>query len=121
MPLELTPKGTSRGNMLYARAMADKERKEMRAQEETRARCQQEIKGCTFKPDTAQSERSYNRAHDGVAPAPRGFYETRQRLRAANEVMNQKRQQREDRLCKLAPVGKVNLNASSGTQASSLT
>jgi hypothetical protein len=119
MPMEVTPRGASRNEVLYARGIADKERKEMKAQEETRARSKQEVKGCTFKPDTGKSERSYHRSHEGIgAPVPRGFYETRQRMRAANEVQSQKRQQREDRMCKITQVGGIDITRSTASASS---
>mmetsp|Transcript_71217 Transcript_71217/g.123657 ORF Transcript_71217/g.123657 Transcript_71217/m.123657 type:complete len:1152 (-) Transcript_71217:105-3560(-) len=109
-PLEVTAKGSSRYEVLYARALADKERKDARAQADAKARSKDEVKGCTFKPDTGKSERSYNRSNDNTVPVPRGFYETRQRLREAHEVHRQKNQQKEERLSKITPVsGKVSI------------
>jgi len=100
-------RGSSRNEVLYARGLVERERKQARAQEETVTRSKNEVKGCTFRPDTAKSGRSYNRTqHDGPStPVPRGFYECRQRLRAANEAQTQKRCQQEDRLGRPAPVG----------------
>jgi len=100
-----TPRGATRAEVLYARARMDRERREQRALEDARIRSDAEVRGCTFRPDTAKSERSYHRAHDtgSSTPVPRGFYETRQRLRGAGEIERQKRQQREDRLARMAP------------------
>jgi len=99
-----TPKGATRAQVLYARAVADRERRECKVMEETKARSNAEVRDCTFRPDTAKSERSYHRTHESApAAVPRGFYETRQRLRNASEVERQKRKQREDRLAKPAP------------------
>merc|ERR550532_3262768 len=98
-------RGASRAEALYARAVMDKERREARAQESARARSDAEVKGCTFRPNTAKSGRSYHKAQDGAAPIPRGFYETRERLRTAGEAERLKRQQREDRMARIGAVG----------------
>jgi len=104
MPTELTPRGTSRNHVLYERALADKERREMKKQEKQRVRDQNAVQECTFKPDIAKSGRSYVRTQDGTPPVPRGFYKTSQRLRSANEAERQRHEQREDRLAKPTPV-----------------
>jgi len=102
--IEGETRGASRAEALYARAFVDKERREARAQESARARSDAEVKGCTFRPDTAKSGRSYHKAQD-AAPVPRGFYETRERLRNAGEAERLKRQQREDRMARIGCVG----------------
>jgi len=116
MPLEVLPRGATRNEALYARGLADRERKEARKLQDEAARSKNEVKDCTFKPDTGKSNTSYcNRANDGSAPVPRGFYENKQRLRGANEVLAKKREQREDRLCKITQVGKINLASSTAS------
>jgi len=105
MPLEVTPRGASRNEVLYAKGQEAGRRKQAKAEEESRARSKNEVKDCTFKPDTGKSERSYHRAHDGAAPVPRGFYESRQRVRAAVEVQAHKSRQKEDRLSKITQPG----------------
>eukprot|EP00929_Paragymnodinium_shiwhaense_P061050 TRINITY_DN30484_c0_g1_i2.p1 TRINITY_DN30484_c0_g1~~TRINITY_DN30484_c0_g1_i2.p1 ORF type:complete len:1050 (+),score=227.29 TRINITY_DN30484_c0_g1_i2:117-3266(+) len=101
-----TSRGTSRNELLYKRAAADKERKLARAEEVARVKREEDLSKCTFKPNTGRSDRSYNRAHDGGPgpPAPRGFYESRQRMRGATEAARQRAQQREDRLAQVRPV-----------------
>lgn len=121
MAVEAPPRGSSRNEHLYSKARVFKERKEQRAKEESLARSENEIRGCTFRPDTGRSERSYNRTNEGAAPVPRGFYETRQRLRAANELQTQKRQQKEDRMSKIKQLGQVDLSKTASPQNSGLT
>jgi len=108
-------RGANRTEALYARAFIDKERREARAQESARARSDAEVKGCTFRPNTAKSGRSYHRAQDGAAPIPKGFYETRERLRAAGEAERLKRQQREERMARIGPVGSIGGGAAAVT------
>lgn len=102
--VEVTPRGSSRNEVLYARGLADRERRKQQAEDDARERHEAEVAKCTFKPNTAKSDRSYHRVHDNAPPVPRGFYETRTRLRNANAASQQKRQQKEDRLVIPAPV-----------------
>ena len=44
---------------------------------------------------------SYTKAHDEPTRVPKGFYETRQRIRAAYEVREKVLQQRENRLARI--------------------
>ncbi|CAE8640991.1 unnamed protein product, partial [Polarella glacialis] len=92
-----TPPGASRAEVLYARGLAEKERRDAKVVENERMQKTAETRDCTFRPCTADSKKSYHKAHDGQAqaPVPRGFYETRQRLRAANEIRGQRLQQQE--------------------------
>lgn len=98
-----TPRGVSRAEVLYARGIAEKEKKELKALEGEKQKAGAEIRDCTFRPNTSQSVRSYHRSHESQTSVPRGFYESRQRLRAANEVRGQRYQQKEDRMAKLLP------------------
>lgn len=102
-----TPRGSGRHQVLYAQGVAKRECQEARAEEDKRERSRAEVKGCTFRPDTARSGKSFHR-HDGagsgnLTPVPRGFYETRERLRAAGECHRLQREIQEDRLARLAP------------------
>jgi len=115
----MTPRGVTRAQVLYARALADRERREARAQEDARARSDAEVRDCTFRPDTAKSAHSFHhRAHE-AAHVPRGFYEAQRRLRDAGEVERQRRQQREDRNARPLPVNHGNASASSAAAQSS--
>eukprot|EP00931_Biecheleriopsis_adriatica_P078444 TRINITY_DN518_c0_g1_i2.p1 TRINITY_DN518_c0_g1~~TRINITY_DN518_c0_g1_i2.p1 ORF type:complete len:946 (+),score=219.67 TRINITY_DN518_c0_g1_i2:280-2838(+) len=98
-----TPAGATRAQVLYARGLAERERREAKVLEGEKARQGAEIRDCTFQPNTHKSSRSYHRAHDSPATVPRGFYESRQRLRAAQQVREQTVAQREDRLAKITP------------------
>lgn len=102
-----TPHGSTRTEVLYARGLAEKEKREAKALEDAQARIHAEVEGCTFRPKIVKSVKSYHRSHEGVAqaPVPRGFYETRQRLRAANEANKAKLHQKEDRMARVVPVG----------------
>lgn len=119
--VETVVAGATRTQVLYARGLADKERREARAQEVAQVRSNAEVRDCTFRPDTAKSERSRQRANDSAPQVPRGYYETRDRLRAANEIMIQKRKQREDRMAKLAPaVGSATAPSAPASSTSSI-
>lgn len=63
------------------------------------ARSEAELAGCTFKPNTGKSGSSYHRAQAeaGAAPAPRGFYECRTRLRQAGDTRRATWEHDEDR------------------------
>eukprot|EP00928_Gymnodinium_smaydae_P024121 TRINITY_DN19625_c0_g1_i1.p1 TRINITY_DN19625_c0_g1~~TRINITY_DN19625_c0_g1_i1.p1 ORF type:complete len:1178 (+),score=277.23 TRINITY_DN19625_c0_g1_i1:61-3594(+) len=100
---EVTPKGVSRNQVLYARAMADRERKEAIMQAKADALASAEAAECTFRPNTARSVKSYKNGQEPSAPAPRGFYESRQRMRVANEAARLKQEQRENRLARVVP------------------
>jgi len=106
MLIEQTPKGTTRGEMLYARASRTKEKLEARALGDSRARKNEEMASCTFRPDTCKSSRSYRGG--GTAgdqnKMPRGFYENRERLRTGVENRKQQWHQEHDRMAKLTPV-----------------
>eukprot|EP00440_Ansanella_granifera_P065616 gb/GFBE01071162.1/.p1 GENE.gb/GFBE01071162.1/~~gb/GFBE01071162.1/.p1 ORF type:complete len:649 (+),score=99.46 gb/GFBE01071162.1/:1-1947(+) len=116
----MTPAGATRAEVLYARGLAEKERREAKVAEGEKARAGAEIRDCTFQPNTSKSVRSYHRAHDGPAAVPRGFYESRQRLRAANEVREKVQQQKEDRLARITPTPyQVALGSSMSATASS--
>ena len=78
--VETVVAGATRTQVLYARGLADKERREARAQEVAQVRSNAEVRDCTFRPDTAKSERSRQRANDSAPQVPRGYYETRDRL-----------------------------------------
>jgi len=95
-------RGTTRADVLYTRGLADRERKEARAREAAEARSNAEVHGCTFRPDTAKSERrSHKNAHDGTAaPTPRGFDKTCQRMREGGKAETERRQLREDPLAR---------------------
>eukprot|EP00930_Biecheleria_cincta_P022331 TRINITY_DN16310_c0_g1_i1.p1 TRINITY_DN16310_c0_g1~~TRINITY_DN16310_c0_g1_i1.p1 ORF type:complete len:969 (+),score=182.25 TRINITY_DN16310_c0_g1_i1:63-2969(+) len=100
----ITPAGATRAEVLYARGLAEQERKAARALECQKAREGAEIRQCTFQPNVRKSLKSYHRAHELPSSVPRGFYESRQRLRAANEAREQTVHQREDRMAKIVPV-----------------
>lgn len=93
-----------RTDTLYARAQELKVRKNAKIRETVEAREEAEVAGCTFKPDTGKSVRSYRTTRDGGMSVPRGFYECQNRLRAAGEAERQKWQQREDRMSRLGPI-----------------
>lgn len=100
------PGGQARTDSLYTRAAADRERKALQAQETAKARSAAEAAECTFRPNTARSGKSYqSRVQDvtNSGPAPRGFYESRTRLRAAGEADRKKREQRDDRMARIEP------------------
>jgi len=62
-----------------------------------------ELESCTFKPNTAKSNRTYRytvEAEDGRVP--RGFYENRERLRTGVEKRKQAHEQKEDRMARPA-------------------
>lgn len=101
-----TPRSAShRTEALYNRAVTDRERRDAQAVVGTQSRSEAEVAACTFKPNTTKSGRSYHRAQEGAeyAPAPRGFYETRRRLREAGEADRRMREQRDNRLARAAP------------------
>eukprot|EP00443_Scrippsiella_acuminata_P000932 CAMPEP_0115209730 /NCGR_PEP_ID=MMETSP0270-20121206/21884_1 /TAXON_ID=71861 /ORGANISM="Scrippsiella trochoidea, Strain CCMP3099" /LENGTH=957 /DNA_ID=CAMNT_0002623367 /DNA_START=69 /DNA_END=2942 /DNA_ORIENTATION=- len=117
-----TPSGATRSEVLYARAVADRERQEARAELDRSERSRAEVRDCTFRPNTARSERSFQRVHqpevfkDTVStskPMPRGFHEARERLRAAGESQRLQRQMQEDRLARVEAVGTAATTASS--------
>mmetsp|Transcript_56191 Transcript_56191/g.100096 ORF Transcript_56191/g.100096 Transcript_56191/m.100096 type:complete len:970 (-) Transcript_56191:54-2963(-) len=99
----MTPAGTTRAEVLYARGLAERERKEQKVAEAERARSGAEVRNCTFRPNTEKSVRSYTRSSEQPNVVPRGFYESRQRLRAAHEARKEQLYQREERMAKLAP------------------
>lgn len=99
-----TPRGMTRNDMLYGRAKASKERKQALLQEGNLARQFAEVEGCTFKPDTTRSCRTYNRLNTAGTSCPRGFYQNSQRIRAGIEAEERKRWLREDRLAKPYPL-----------------
>jgi len=117
-----TPPGASRAEVLYARGLAEKERRDAKVVENERMQKTAETRDCTFRPCTADSKKSYHKAHDGQAqaPVPRGFYETRQRLRAANEIRGQRLQQQEDRLGRCEPPGAHKAHPTSSSATSSV-
>lgn len=101
---QATPRGTNRNEVLYNRGLSDKARREQQAAEEAAARAHAEVAACTFQPNTTKSLKSFSRHNqDGAGPVPRGFYESRQRMRAAFEAERQKRSQLADRLSKVTP------------------
>mmetsp|Transcript_27704 Transcript_27704/g.56051 ORF Transcript_27704/g.56051 Transcript_27704/m.56051 type:complete len:411 (-) Transcript_27704:28-1260(-) len=108
-------RGEAKTQALYARAAAVRERREALVREGAQARSEAEVQGCTFRPNTAKSGRSFHRAHDTAAPIPKGFHQTRERLRSAGEAERQRRQQLEDRLGRIghaSPAGNASLAAS---------
>lgn len=100
----VTPAGATRAEVLYARGLAEQERKAAKALECQKARDGAEIRDCTFQPNVRKSLKSYHRSHEAQSFVPRGFYESRQRLRAANEARERTVHQREDRMAKIVPV-----------------
>lgn len=69
------------------------------------ARMDREIQECTFQPNVGRSIRTFTWAQDVAASqdAPRGFYQTRQRLLSAGDELRQKRQQENDRMATPSP------------------
>lgn len=100
----LTPAGSTRAEVLYERGLADKKEREKKVRESEKAKTTEEVRGCTFQPNLSKSVKSYTKAHQPAATqVPRGFYETRQRIRAAYEVRERALQQREDRMARIEP------------------
>lgn len=105
MHSQATPRGTNRNEVLYNRGLSDKARRDAHFAEEAAARAEAEVAHCTFQPNTKKSVKSFSKhAQDGSPPVPRGYYENRQRIRAATEAERQKRSQREDRMAKVTPI-----------------
>ncbi|CAE7686106.1 ftsH3, partial [Symbiodinium necroappetens] len=96
-----TPPGSSRSEVLYARGLADKERRKAKVLESEKARSTAEARGCTFRPNLSKSVKSYHKTQKTTQQVPRGFYETRQRIRAAYEIREKVLQQQEDRMAKI--------------------
>ncbi|CAE7258675.1 ftsH3 [Symbiodinium pilosum] len=96
----LTPAGSTRAEVLYARGLADKERRKAKVLESEKARSTAEARGCTFRPNLSKSVKSYHKTQKSTQ-VPRGFYETRQRIRAAYEIREKVLQQQEDRMAKI--------------------
>lgn len=97
----LTPAGSSRAEVLYERGLADKKQREQKVRESEKARTTEEVRGCTFQPNLSKSVKSYTKASEAPTKVPKGFYETRQRIRAAYEVREKVLQQREDRMARI--------------------
>jgi len=97
----LTPAGSTRAEVLYERGLADKKQREQKVRESEKAKTTEEVRGCTFQPNLSKSVKSYTKVHEGQTKVPRGFYETRQRIRAAYEVREKVLQQREDRMARI--------------------
>eukprot|EP00439_Symbiodinium_sp_Y106_P033210 s3816_g3.t6 len=95
-----TPPGSTRSEVLYARGLADKERRKAKVLESEKARSTAEARGCTFRPNLSKSVKSYHKTQK-TTQVPRGFYETRQRIRAAYEIREKVLQQQEDRMAKI--------------------
>ncbi|CAE6915856.1 FTSH1 [Symbiodinium sp. CCMP2456] len=96
-----TPPGSTRSEVLYARGLADKERRKAKVLESEKARSTAEARGCTFRPNLSKSVNSYHKTQKNTQQVPRGFYETRQRIRAAYEIREKVLQQQEDRMAKI--------------------
>jgi len=95
-----TPPGSTRSEVLYARGLADKERRKAKVLESEKARSTAEARGCTFRPNLSKSVKSYHKTQK-TTQVPRGFYETRHRIRAAYEIREKVLQQQEDRMAKI--------------------
>lgn len=99
-----TPRGATRGQVLYTRAVAERERRDALAQEDAMARAYNEVRDCTFRPNTTASGRSFQKVQD-TSTIPRGFYEAQKRLRRAGESGREVRQSLEDRMGRLGGSG----------------
>eukprot|EP00435_Cladocopium_sp_Y103_P025498 s1969_g6.t1 len=97
----LTPAGSTRAEVLYERGLADKRQREQKVRESEKAKTTEEVRGCTFQPNLSKSVKSYTKASEAPTKVPKGFYETRQRIRAAYEVREKVLQQREDRMARI--------------------
>eukprot|EP00971_Amphidinium_carterae_P070303 1390653-Amphidinium_carterae.1 len=70
-------KGATRNEVLYAKAQAEKEKREVLAEKEKQKQRALEEEDCKFKPDTSKSKTSYRKTQDAPSAVPRGFYESR--------------------------------------------
>jgi len=108
------PRPTTRAEALYSRAAVMKERREVMAAENSRARSDAEAAQCTFRPDTAKSGRSYKSSQESAKPLPRGYNETLERLRAGSEMGMVKRQFLNDRMARVTPCAGVGAKSAAG-------
>ncbi|CAJ1384632.1 unnamed protein product, partial [Effrenium voratum] len=113
----LTPAGSTRTEVLYSRGLADKERRQAKVLEGEKAKTTAEVRGCTFQPNLCKSVKSYHKVHEASAQVPRGFYETRQRMRAANEMRERVKQQREDRMARIQATSPYQASGAASTPA----
>jgi len=101
---EIRSRGAMVHDELYDSAIISRQQKIDRISHFTCARHSAELDGCTFTPDTERSAASYHLRAGGTAPNyPRGYHETRQRLRMGARCRAETLRMEGQRMARLRP------------------